>query len=218
MVTNVAIRNPGVLAKSILTVDQISGGRVDAVLGGGFYPAEHAALGIDFLDGARRSERLREAVAIILDGALRGDTVTLDGAHFRLSHATFRPTPTQQPRPPLWVAAQAPRSLLVAVEYADAVVSLGEEGKAMVESLPVFRRRMETLDEPGGDTRPARAGRGGGVPQIPRLDPPTCAWLAIGVRCPVRHTVPARRLHRGGSPLKPRRRSAERRSAPTRLP
>jgi len=52
LVTNVAIRNPGILAQSILTVDQISCGRVDAVLGSGYYTAEHAALGIDFLDGA----------------------------------------------------------------------------------------------------------------------------------------------------------------------
>ena len=146
MVTNVSTRNPGVLAKSILTVDQISGGRVEAVLGGGFYPVEHAALGIDFLDGAGRSERLREAVAI-LDGALRGDTVTHDGVHFRLSDATFRPAPTQLPRPPLWVAAQAPRSLRVAVQYADAVVSLGEEGQPIEKSLPAFRARMARLDE-----------------------------------------------------------------------
>src|SRR3970282_690050 len=34
-VTNVATRNPGILAKSILTVDQISGGRVEAAVGGG---------------------------------------------------------------------------------------------------------------------------------------------------------------------------------------
>ena len=68
MVTNVATRNPGILAKSILTVDQISGGRVEAAVGGGHYPVEHAALGIDFLDGLGRGERLREAVAI-LDGA-----------------------------------------------------------------------------------------------------------------------------------------------------
>ncbi len=146
LVTNVATRNPGVLAKSILTVDQISGGRVEAVVGSGYYPVEHAALGVDFLDGAGRSERLREAVAI-LDRALRGDTVTHDGVHFRLSDATFRPGPTQLPRPPLWVAAQATRSLRVAVRCADAVVTLGEEGKGIDDSLPAFRTRMARLDE-----------------------------------------------------------------------
>jgi alkanesulfonate monooxygenase SsuD/methylene tetrahydromethanopterin reductase-like flavin-dependent oxidoreductase (luciferase family) len=67
--------------------------------------------------------------------------------HFRLFDATFRPAPTQLPRPPLWVAAQASRSLRVAVRYADAVVSLGEEGKGIEESLPAFRARMARVDE-----------------------------------------------------------------------
>jgi alkanesulfonate monooxygenase SsuD/methylene tetrahydromethanopterin reductase-like flavin-dependent oxidoreductase (luciferase family) len=146
LVTNVAMRNPGVLAKSILTVDQMSGGRVEAVFGGGFYPQEHAALGIDFLDGAGRSARLREAVAI-LDRALRGGTVTFDGEHFQLSEATFSPVPTQTPRPPLWVAAQARRSLRVAARFADAVVTLGEQDMGIEASLPAFRERMARLDE-----------------------------------------------------------------------
>lgn len=146
LVTNVAMRNPAVLAKSILTVDQISGGRVEAAVGGGYYPAEHEALGVDFLDGRGRTRRLREAVAI-LDRALRGDVVSHDGEHFRITDATFRPLPTQHPRPPLWVAAQAPASLRTAVEHADAVVTLGEANQPADVSLPAFRARMERLDE-----------------------------------------------------------------------
>jgi alkanesulfonate monooxygenase SsuD/methylene tetrahydromethanopterin reductase-like flavin-dependent oxidoreductase (luciferase family) len=146
MVTNVATRNPGLLAKAILTVDQISSGRLDVGLGGGFYPGEHAALGIDFLDGAGRGARLREAVEI-LDRALRGEDVTYQGDHFRLADAPFRPLPTQRPRPPLWVAGQATRSLRVAVQHAEAVISLGEYGKRIEESLPAFRKRMAKLDE-----------------------------------------------------------------------
>lgn len=145
MVTNIAMRNPGVLAKSILTVDQISDGRLDIAVGGGFYPAEHDELGIDFLDAPGRTERLEEGVAI-LTRALRGETVDYQGRHFRIAGATFRPAPTQLPRPPIWVAAQAPRSLRVAARYADGVVTLGEAGKHTHESLPAFRRRMELLD------------------------------------------------------------------------
>jgi alkanesulfonate monooxygenase SsuD/methylene tetrahydromethanopterin reductase-like flavin-dependent oxidoreductase (luciferase family) len=145
LVTNVAMRNPGVLAKSILSVDQISGGRVEAAVGGGFYPAEHAALGIDFLDGPGRSDRLREAVEV-LDAALRGGIVNHRGTHFTLSDATFRPFPTQTPRPPLWVAAQAKRSLRVAARHADAVVTLGAQDRGIDESLPAFRARMARLD------------------------------------------------------------------------
>lgn len=146
MVTNVANRNPGILAKSILTVDQVSGGRVDVAVGGGLHPVEHEALGIDFLDAVGRGTRLREVVAI-LDDALRGNTVTYEGVYYRLSAATFRPGPTQLPRPPLWVAAQATKSLRVAAQHADAVVSLGEYEKGIEDSLPAFRARMERLDE-----------------------------------------------------------------------
>jgi len=146
LVTNVAVRNPGVLAKSILTVDQISNGRIEVALGGGFYPSEHTALGIDFLDGAGRGERLREAVAV-LDRALRGELVDHDGAHYSLVQALFRPLPTQLPRPALWVAAQAARSIRVAVRHADAVVTLGQEDASIDESLPAFRARMARLDE-----------------------------------------------------------------------
>lgn len=146
MVTNVANRNPGVLAKSILTVDQVSEGRLDVAVGGGHYRLEHETLGIDFLDAAGRGDRLREAVAI-LDKALRGDTVTHDGSHYQLAEATFRPYPTQVPRPPLWVAAQASKSLRVTARHADALVSLGEYEKGIEESLPAFRARMERLDE-----------------------------------------------------------------------
>ncbi len=146
MVTNAAMRNPGVLAKSILTVDQISDGRVEAAVGGGYYPTEHEALGIDFPSPRARVERLDEAVSI-LDRALRGETVTHEGTHYRIADAMFRPNPTQRPRPPLWVAAQGPRSLRVAVQFADVVVTLGEAGRPMEESLRAFRTRMEQLDE-----------------------------------------------------------------------
>jgi len=146
MVTNAAMRHPAVLAKSILTVDQISGGRVVTAVGGGFHPAEHAALGIDFLDGIGRTERLREIVEV-LDRALRGDTVTYVGEHVEIDTATFRPAPTQLPRPPIWVAAQGPRSLRVGARFADGIVTLGAENQGIEISLPAFRARMARADE-----------------------------------------------------------------------
>jgi alkanesulfonate monooxygenase SsuD/methylene tetrahydromethanopterin reductase-like flavin-dependent oxidoreductase (luciferase family) len=146
MVTNVAMRHPGVLAQSILTVDHISAGRVEAALGGGFYSTEHEALGIDFLDASGRHERLRDAVAV-LDRALRGETVSHDGPRYRLHEATFRPLPTQLPRPPLWVAAQGPRSMRVAVQHAEALITLGAEEQGMDVSLPAFRERVQRLED-----------------------------------------------------------------------
>ena len=146
MVTNVAMRNVGVLATSMLTVDQISAGRLVTALGGGFYPAEHAALGVPFLDGRRRTDRLRETIEA-LDVALRGETVTYHGDHVRLTGATFRPLPTRTPRPPIWVAAQGERAQRVAARFAQGTVSLGVENGPIEESLPAFRARMERLDD-----------------------------------------------------------------------
>lgn len=146
LVTNAAMRHPAILAKSILTVDQISGGRVVTAIGGGFYPAEHAALGIDFLDGIGRTERLRETVEV-LDRALRADTVDYTGEHVRIEDATFRPAPARLPRPPIWVAAQGPRSLRIGARLAEGIVTLGAENQGIETSLPAFRARMARTDD-----------------------------------------------------------------------
>ena len=73
-VTNAAVRNPSVLCKQAITVDQVSGGRLEMGVGAGFYESEHRMLGVDYLDPRGRSERLREAVEV-LDTGLRGERV-----------------------------------------------------------------------------------------------------------------------------------------------
>ena len=59
----------------------------------------------------------------------------------------MHPAPTQRPRPPLYVAAQAPRSLRIAARHAQGVVTLGEVGGTIEQSLVKFRERMLRLDE-----------------------------------------------------------------------
>ena len=145
LVTNVATRNAAMLAKQALTVDQISGGRLDAGVGAGHYAAEHTYIGVDYLDGPGRTERLAEAVEI-LDRGLRGERVTVSGRHFQTADAPMHPAPTQQPRPPLYVGAQGPSAQRIAVRHADAVVTLGDPGFDVDASVAVFRERMARLD------------------------------------------------------------------------
>src|SRR6202521_5768524 len=102
LITNVALRNPMLLARQALTVDQISGGRLDVGIGAGYYKDDHRWLGIDYLDGRGRVQRLTE-VAEVLDRALRGERVTYSGAHVRLDDAPSV-LPVQLPRPPIWIA------------------------------------------------------------------------------------------------------------------
>ncbi|HEY2598687.1 MAG TPA: LLM class flavin-dependent oxidoreductase, partial [Candidatus Dormibacteraeota bacterium] len=149
MITNVATRNPAMLAKQALTVDQISGGRLDMGVGGGFFQREHEFLGIPFLDAKGRAQRLRESVEI-LDKALRGGRVSFTGEHYHLDDAPIQPAPTQQPRPPLWVAAQGPTSLKTAALFGDTVICMGE-GDGLDACVESFRARMARVDQICGE-------------------------------------------------------------------
>ena len=144
LVTNVGMRNPMILARQALTIDQISAGRLDVGIGAGYYADDHRWLGIDYLNGSGRVERLTE-VAEVLDRALRGERVTLAGTHVRLDDAPSL-QPVQLPRPPIWIAVHGPTSLRLAARLADAAAAVGDEGVGMEETLPRFRERMKRLD------------------------------------------------------------------------
>jgi alkanesulfonate monooxygenase SsuD/methylene tetrahydromethanopterin reductase-like flavin-dependent oxidoreductase (luciferase family) len=147
LVTNVATRNPLMFGKAVLTVDQLSSGRVNLALGAGYFPLEHRWLGIDFPDGPARSRRLAEAVAI-LDRGLRGETVSFEGEFFRLEDAPFNPPPTHLPRVPLYVAGQTRASLDVAVRHGDVAVSSNfVEDEPMDATIARFSARMRLIDD-----------------------------------------------------------------------
>jgi len=147
LVTNVATRNPLMLGKAVLTVDDVSGGRVNLALGAGYFPVEHEWLGVDFPDGPARSRRLAEAVEI-LDRGLRGETVTFTGEFFHLVDAPFNPPPTQRPRVPLYVAGQTRASLAVAVRHADVAVSTSlVDDPGIDATIGRFGERMQLVDE-----------------------------------------------------------------------
>ena len=158
LITNVAMRNAMLLARQALTVDHISGGRVEVGIGAGYYEDDHRWLGIDYLDGAGRVQRLLE-VAEVLDRALRGERVTYTGAHVRLDGAPSL-APVQHPRPPIWIAVHGLKSLRLAARLAEAAVTLGDEGLPVEQTLTNFRERMKRLDdicaELGRDTRSLR--------------------------------------------------------------
>jgi F420-dependent oxidoreductase-like protein len=119
LVSPVTFRHPAVLAKSAVTVDHISGGRVELGIGAGWNEREHAAYGFPFPDLRVRMEMLAEQVEIV--HRLWTDThVGFEGLHYRLEDCTALPRPLQRPRPPLILGGVAgPRSVALAVRFAD---------------------------------------------------------------------------------------------------
>ena len=117
MVAAPIFRHPAVLANQAMTIDQISGGRLELGIGAGGAVLDHAVLGITMWSTAERVERFRETVALV-DAVLRGHT-TFAGLHYATDGMSIAPGPVQQPRPPLTIAAHGPRTLRIAAQYAD---------------------------------------------------------------------------------------------------
>jgi F420-dependent oxidoreductase-like protein len=140
LVSPVTFRHPAVLAKSVATIDHVSGGRVELGLGAGWNEGEHAAYGFDFPPLGIRMELLEEQLEIV-HRLWTEDSVTFAGRHYELEDCPALPKPLQQPRPPLILGGSAkPRSVALAVRLAD-------EYNTLLASIGDCRERKSVLVE-----------------------------------------------------------------------
>ena len=111
LVTGITYRHPSLLAAEAVTVDHISGGRLELALGAAWFEEEHRQLGFDFPPAGQRIERLEEAIEVTRL-LMTTDNASFDGRHVQLNGATYRPRPVQRPHPPLWIGASGERRML----------------------------------------------------------------------------------------------------------
>lgn len=138
LVTSNTFRHPPLLAKQAVTVDHISGGRLELGIGTGWFRGEHENFGIPFPEPPELVARFQEAV-VLIDKLLTQDVTTFDGTYYEVRDAPFRPASVQRPRPPLTLGAHGPRMLRFAARYADRWNSHG--------SVEEIRERNERLTE-----------------------------------------------------------------------
>jgi len=119
-VTGNLYRHPGLLAKIAVTVDHLSGGRLEMGIGAGWNASEFATYGMPFPTSAReRIERLDEACQV-LKALWTEPRASFDGRYYQLHDAICEPKPLQRPGPPLWIGGNGPkRTLRVAAKRAD---------------------------------------------------------------------------------------------------
>ena len=105
LVSPVTFRLPGPLAIRVAQVDLMSGGRVELVLGAGWFEPEHTAYAIPFPPTGTRMDMLEEQLAIVsgLWETKEGDQFSFDGAHYAVTDSPALPKPAQSPRPPIIV-------------------------------------------------------------------------------------------------------------------
>jgi alkanesulfonate monooxygenase SsuD/methylene tetrahydromethanopterin reductase-like flavin-dependent oxidoreductase (luciferase family) len=89
-------RHPALLAQQAVTVDHVSGGRLELGFGAGWYEPEHERIGIAFPVPGELVSRFRESVHVV-DSLLRNETTTFEGRYYELRDAYVRPAPVQEP-------------------------------------------------------------------------------------------------------------------------
>ena len=117
--TGVTYRHPGVLAKTVTTLDVLSGGRAQLGIGAAWFDREHAGLGVPFPPVAERFERLEETLQICLQ-MWSDNNGPYVGKHFQLEETLCVPAPVSSPRPGIMVAGGGEKKTLKFVaRYAD---------------------------------------------------------------------------------------------------
>ena len=144
LVTGVTYRHPGILAKSVTTLDVVSGGRAELGIGAAWYEREHKGLGVPFPPVAERFERLEEAIQISLQ-MWSDDNGTYEGKHYRLEETLCSPMPVSTPRPRIMIGGSGERKTLrLVAQYADACNIFGGPDE-IAHKVEVLRRHCDTV-------------------------------------------------------------------------
>jgi alkanesulfonate monooxygenase SsuD/methylene tetrahydromethanopterin reductase-like flavin-dependent oxidoreductase (luciferase family) len=146
LVNNPILRAPGVVAKQAMTVDQLSGGRLEMGMGAGVFEIDHHAVGSAPWPVRERVRRFAEYVEIV-DGAMRalGKPYSFEGEWYSVRDLPTAPGPVR--RPPIIVGGQAPTMLKVAVSHGDVWNSNGQFGAPVEDIVARTREQNDRLDE-----------------------------------------------------------------------
>ena len=141
LVTGNTYRNPALLAKMAVTVDHLSGGRLEFGIGAAWAEVEHRMYGVEGLD--HRVGRLSESLHILRSLWTQPRT-TFEGRYYTLNDAVCLPKPVQQPHPPIWIGAGGDRTLALTARYADV---WNPSGASTPEELSALWARLQDACE-----------------------------------------------------------------------
>ncbi|MFF7179828.1 LLM class flavin-dependent oxidoreductase [Streptomyces sp. NPDC008121] len=148
LVTSPNFRHPVTLAKELISLDDISAGRITLGIGAGGNGFDATALGQEAWTPRERADRFGEFLPL-LDRLLTEGAVTQHGTHYSAVEARNLPGCVQRPRLPFAVAATGPRGLKLAARHGQAWVTTGdpklyEEGTPE-QSVDALRGQIEKL-------------------------------------------------------------------------
>jgi F420-dependent oxidoreductase-like protein len=144
LVTGVTYRYPGLLAKTVATLDVLSGGRGQLGIGAAWYQREHVGLGVPFPAVAERFELLEETLQVCFR-MWSDDDGPFATKHFTLAETICNPRPLSAPRPPVLIGGSGERKTLrLVAKYADACNLFSSGVDEVAHKLDVLRRHCDT--------------------------------------------------------------------------
>ena len=154
LMTGVTYRHPSLLAKTVATLDVLSGGRAALGLGAAWYEREHRAYGVPFPALKERFERLEETLRIVRQ-MWSDDDGPFEGTHYRLAETICAPQPLRQV--PVMVGGNGERKTLrLVARYADAcnIIPGGDDPVAEARhKLAVLRAHCDDVGRPYDEIR-----------------------------------------------------------------
>jgi probable F420-dependent oxidoreductase len=124
------LHSPVHLAKSLATLDQVSGGRLEIGVGTGGPQRPFGAFGVD---GSRYVARFTEGIEL-MKALWTQERVTFDGEFWQLKDAAMEPKPFQKPHPPIWFGGSSATALRRAVRLGDGFFGAGSTTTAAFAS------------------------------------------------------------------------------------
>ena len=139
LVAPFSFRDPILLARQAMAIDDLSGGRMILGVGAGWMEREHTMFGYPLGDITTRLDRLEEGLAVIAALIRNPEPVTFTGKFYQLNEAQLLPRP-QRPTPILIGGNGPKRTLPLVARYADI-------WNCQMASVELFTERSRVLDE-----------------------------------------------------------------------
>lgn len=156
LVTGVTYRYPGVLAKTVTTLDVLSQGRSMLGLGAAWYDREHVALGIPYPALSTRFEMLEETLQVCRQ-MWSDDDGPYTGRHYRLAETICAPQPIR--RPPILIGGDGEKKTLrLVAQYADIWNSMATDVDELKHKVDVLNRHCDAVGRDPGEIRKTAGG------------------------------------------------------------
>jgi F420-dependent oxidoreductase-like protein len=146
LVTGIIYRHPGILAKTVSTLDVLSGGRATLGIGAAWFEREANGLGVPYPPLTTRFEQLEETLQIVKQ--MWSDEVgPYEGQHFHLAETLNQPQPLSKPHPPILIGGMGEgKTLRLVAQYANACNLFAFVGtEVLAHKLKVLKNHCETI-------------------------------------------------------------------------